>query len=163
MSTTLSTRLQDLGRQAYQRALDLKLGALEAAKARIDVEFGVRNSAVKRLAHQMLELGPAHPMVRLQYRKFALALAPDGCDPADLHTALLLFQARWSLNIAEARNEDLSLFRRRDAEFRAARYRALAIVCRYMRAHHVTPLRFEAIRQTVCHGARQALTLEHSL
>jgi hypothetical protein len=157
---SLTTRLQDLGRQAYQRALDLKLGALEAAKARIDAEFGVRNSAVKRLVHQMFEHGPAHPLIRLQYRKFALALAPDGCDPADLDTALLLFHARWSLNIAEARNEDLSLFRRRDAEFRAARYRAMTIVLRYMRAHHVTPLRFEAIRQTVCHGPMHAFAIE---
>ena len=155
---SLSTRLQDLGRQAYQRALDLKLGALAAAKARIDAEFGP--SAVKRLVHQMLELGPSHPLIRLQYRKFALALDPGEDEPAELETALIVFHARWRLNIAEARNADLSLFRRRDAEFRATRYRALLIALRYMRAHHVTALRFEAIRQTVCHGARHALSIE---
>lgn len=165
MPTYLTTRLQELGRAAYQRALDLKLGALEAAKARIDVEFGPRNSASQRLAHQMLELGPSHPVVRFQYRKFALALEPlhsDGLhyDPIGLDEALIVYRSALRLCRAEAANEDFSLFQRQDAALRAVRYKSLLLVLRYMRAHHVTPLRFESIRQTVCHGARHALSIE---
>jgi hypothetical protein len=151
-----NSRMLELGRQAFARAICLKLGALEAAKAAISATFGPRNNAVKRLAHQMCELGPAHPVIRLQYRNFALALAGDPeLEPIGLEAAIFEFHGRWRLNKRQANNADLSSFHRRDAAMLATRYRAMLIVLRYMRAHHVTPLRFEAIRQAVCTGWRR--------
>jgi hypothetical protein len=151
-----NSRMIELGRQAFARSISLKLGALEAAKAAISATFGPRNNAVKRLAHQMCELGPTHPVIRLQYRNFALALAGDPeLEPIGLEGAIFEFHGRWRLNKRQANNIDLSAFHRRDAAMLATRYRAMLIVLRYMRARHFTALRFEAIRQAVCVGWRR--------
>jgi hypothetical protein len=148
-----NSRMLELGRQAFDRAIALKLGALEAAKAAIDATFGPRNNAVKRLAHQIFECGPTHPAIRLQYHNFARAL--DGCEdfePLGLDEAIVVFHSRWAEARRWANNEDLSVIRRRDAAFLATRYRAILIALRYLRSKGITPNRFEAIRQSVISG-----------
>lgn len=152
---SLTDRLQALGRKAYDRAIALKLGALEATKARIDAEFGPRNSASRRLAYQMLELGPNHPVIKFQYRRFALALAPDDrAEAIGLEDTIIVFRSCLNRNRAEAANEDFSLFARQDAALRAVRYKSLLLVLRYMRRQGVDPTHFEMIRQNVCTRGR---------
>lgn len=146
-----NSRMVELGLEALRRKSELGLSALEAAKAAIDATFGPRNSAVKRLVHQMFEYGPTHPLIRAQYQKFARKLEADPeLDALGLEDALAVFYWQWVLNEREATNTDLFLTRRHAAAFRSARYRAIAIALRYLRRKGTTPAEFESIRLRLC-------------
>lgn len=149
------SRMVDAGAEAFQATLARTRNAMEAARAAIDVTFGPRNNAVKRLAHQMIELGTSHLLIRLSYRKYARALAPAGCDPASIEVAILVFHAQWAANLKEARNTELGSYFRQTAGSRAARYRAILLVLRYLRLHGTTPARFEALRADLAEGCPQ--------
>ena len=139
------TRLERLGRRAFDRAIAAGLGALDATKLRIDVEFGPANqiNAVKQLVDQMIELGATHPTIRLQYRAFALRLERG----VPVAVAARAFHDQWQAN--------------RAAGIRELRYRALAILCRLLRRRRISAFAFESLVEAVRTGARPIPITEH--